>query len=1085
MTQLGHVDTLTVLTASANNLATKKIRRVNGGYLKESYNAGKYFSHEERQVASIYDLAAALEKISADPRQLTIRGQLKAERHEQKLVRRKYRDDGAAFDSRPRRYLMVDFDGVPLPPQFDIIEDDPEDYVEWAIHEYLPACFADVSCYWQLSSSAGIHGTDTLYVHIWFWLDRPVADDKLKFWAKVHAPEVDTALFNPVQAHYTARPIFIDCTDPVPVRQGLMEREDDFATFPEVNLAALKQEFAQVQKAAGVVVTGKTFEGRMAVMGDGPGLAGFHAPIRDAIMVFVRHNALTLPVMENLKDLVRNAIHSAPKRPGRDVARYLSDEHLNASILGAITRKDADYIAAESQQDAAGYVGLSEGEARLKQVISDFIKAALGSTPTCAINAELGLGKTRTLLKEIASNPGLKHKRIHYYVPEHKLAQEVADHFNAFKQDGVPAARIHQGRSRTKEDGSPATDAAGRVMCHPEVKEKADIIEQAGVSVSEHFCPTCPFAGECGYQKQLEDRGPGLVIMSQQYACEGAAERADIQVYDESFWQASRRKASVSLSSLSISPSVPRRNGGTDHDADADLADARSKLRKAFAAGDDVPSIQQINDAGITSEIAKRAKAIEHQRADAVTAIMKPEMTAAALKTAWKDFSHRDARRWARVWNLIEQPLELGRDRLHGFRRRIIEDADGDPKDVLYIQWTRDLRCTEIPTLVMDATLDEHIVRRFLPNLGSVDTIRVKALHATVTQVSDCTLSKLKIAPNPDRDDDATLSKKRNNVLDISRLVEVASAHGSTGLISYKATETDMIDRKMVPKNVITGHFAAFRGRNSFKDVDTLVIAGRPQPGENEVEDITEAIFWKDKKQITRTGKYGKKLVRRVINGEQTEVEADAHPDPLVEAVRRQICDVELVQAVGRARAIRRTAENPVHIVLLTSVPIDVPVDNLFPLKDMLPDRVAIMAARGAVLENSADLATAYPDLFPTPKAAARWWEKRSPPSPYKDFFIKAGGTPRRVVYQPPGAGKKARQATIFMDLAAFRNWLSEMLGVEPVRLLEVPPTPEVPAEKPVTASPPSPYRPSPGTVSVPAFIPPLSSLEWERARPG
>ncbi len=64
--------------------------------------------------------------------------------------------------------------------------------------------------------------------------------------------------------------------------------------------------------------------------------------------------------------------------------------------------------------------------------------------------------------------------------------------------------------------------------------------------------------------------------------------------------------------------------------------------------------------------------------------------------------------------------------------------------------------------------------------------------------------------------------------------------------------------------------------------------------------------------------RYGKTLRQVRVDGEQTQLEADIHPDPLVESVRNQICEAELIQAIGRARAIRRTAA---HLATSTVIP--------------------------------------------------------------------------------------------------------------------------------------------------------------------
>ena len=53
--------------------------------------------------------------------------------------------------------------------------------------------------------------------------------------------------------------------------------------------------------------------------------------------------------------------------------------------------------------------------------------------------------------------------------------------------------------------------------------------------------------------------------------------------------------------------------------------------------------------------------------------------------------------------------------------------------------------------------------------------------------------------------------------------------------------------------------------------------------------------------------------------GNGVAVEGPYHPDPRAEAVRRAICEAQLVQAIGRGRGVNRTDANPLQIDILTN----------------------------------------------------------------------------------------------------------------------------------------------------------------------
>ena len=79
-----------------------------------------------------------------------------------------------------------------------------------------------------------------------------------------------------------------------------------------------------------------------------------------------------------------------------------------------------------------------------------------------------------------------------------------------------------------------------------------------------------------------------------------------------------------------------------------------------------------------------------------------------------------------------------------------------------------DSKRPDIPTLVLDATVEERIVRRFLPGLQQIERIRVDAPHAHVIQITDRVVAKTMIAPDIGKDRSEELKRKRNRVRDLA-----------------------------------------------------------------------------------------------------------------------------------------------------------------------------------------------------------------------------------------------------------------------------------------------------------------------------
>ena len=69
--------------------------------------------------------------------------------------------------------------------------------------------------------------------------------------------------------------------------------------------------------------------------------------------------------------------------------------------------------------------------------------------------------------------------------------------------------------------------------------------------------------------------------------------------------------------------------------------------------------------------------------------------------------------------------------------------------------------------------------------------------------------------------------------------------------------------------------------------------------------------------------------MHELADGRLVGAERDHHPDSIAEAFRRRITVLELQQIIGRGRGLWRTADNPLHVLVLTDVPLDMPVEEL------------------------------------------------------------------------------------------------------------------------------------------------------------
>jgi putative DNA primase/helicase len=157
---------------------------------------------------------------------------------------------------------------------------------------------------------------------------------------------------------------------------------------------------------------------------------------------------------------------------------------------------------------------------------------------------------------------------------------------------------------------------------------------------------------------------------------------------------------------------------------------------------------------------------------------------------------------------------------------------------------------------------------------------------------------------------------------------------------------------------------------------------------------------------------------------------------------RWHIAEGELIQIIGRARGVNRTAANPVDVLVLTSTPLPIPVERLITASDIDPSPADVMMAAGGVsFENPADASTSYQQIWATRNAAKKAMEKHREgilgSNRNEEYLItvrpqdrREGPSHVRVDYQLPGHGKRRSTAWVDPHLVSDPEaWLTERLG--------------------------------------------------------
>ena len=131
------------------------------------------------------------------------------------------------------------------------------------------------------------------------------------------------------------------------------------------------------------------------------------------------------------------------------------------------------------------------------------------------------------------------------------------------------------------------------------------------------------------------------------------------------------------------------------------------------------------------------------------------------------------------------------------------------------------------------------------------------------------------------------------------------------------------------------------------------------------------------------------------------------------------------------SRGVNRTAETPLEIDLVTDAVLPLIVQEVVTWQQIRPSRHDLMALDGVVLENAADMARCFPDLWPSRDAAKKDSQRRGTNCYYKDLYnSKLSPSSAWVTYQPEGAGQRARTALFDTSIIPDpENWLAKSLG--------------------------------------------------------
>jgi len=243
-----------------------------------------------------------------------------------------------------------------------------------------------------------------------------------------------------------------------------------------------------------------------------------------------------------------------------------------------------------------------------------------------------------------------------------------------------------------------------------------------------------------------------------------------------------------------------------------------------------------------------------------------------------------------------------------------------------------------------------------------------------------------------------------------------------------------------VPDHIALAHHNALAGKDGWRDVRTLISVGRTLPPPEAVEALAMALSgeWIDPATLPaeKNGSRWYAAAGHPVadrSGNTITLTREHHTHPLAEAIRASICEDEVIQIVGRARGVNRTATDPVTVHICADLPLPVRVDEFRAWE--APSLDATMMTEGCWTASAEDAARWWPQVIRTPQHLKNDRRERSVLFSYYSLSYENYTHLARLTYQKPGAGQRPVEAIfdlrLIPDPAA---WLIEHLG--PVKIV-------------------------------------------------
>jgi putative DNA primase/helicase len=587
-----------------------------------------------------------------------------------------------------------------------------------------------------------------------------------------------------------------------------------------------------------------------------------------------------------------------------------------------------------------------------------------------------GVGKTESALEVIAeiaaeeSSPLAEMTPV-VLVPTHKLGEELVARLQKVGRN----ARLIRGRNAIDPAAPENQNLSADFPDEQRVRmcrnlEQVELAIACGARVSTTCCKykpkgkpeqRCRLYDTCSHQKQyLNPPDVWIIVHELLFHEQGSIRDISLLFIDENFW---RKGVFVSEKGLLLDDIATKGTG----------SDALDRWRNGLVV------MLRIEDVGGL----KRKNVMKYFNVGICTKALKLEWNMAKLPEIWPGMSKAQvAKAMKRAPSIKTQKLTgiwkelraLLADQTIEVSGRLVIERDKKGATVIKHHGIKEVRKRwQAPSILMSATLpDLSILKTFHPQIDILKPIEAAMPPLVrIRQVLNASVSGAKLKRK------MNLKHMRRYIL--KRWIEL----GCREMLVICQLEAEegfrRLEKKMgkMPANIHVRHFNAIEGLDQFRTVRGLILIGRTAPGPDKIETMTGALTGREpavKAPLAPNGRYrwyppakrGIRLSKEAANRmgmPGVAVVCDEHPDAECEAVRWQICEGELLQALGRARAVNRTAESPLDIDIVDDVVLPVDVDEVL-VDEEISEAIEGWASDGVMLSSPTDLVKAWPDVW-------------------------------------------------------------------------------------------------------------------------